>query len=106
MNAQIVTSPALPIQNMPLAFRWGVEDAKLDIPCLPELYFVHPHDLLQYAKGHQSVAGQSLLSNSIVEKYDFLEAETLTPAEYADMQDFQEYLQEQADIEFAQRGAW
>ena len=51
-----------PVIEPTLAFRWGAEDGKASLPCCPELYFQRHDDLVDYARGHQSTAGKTLLS--------------------------------------------
>ncbi len=48
-----------------LAFTFGNADARHGASCLPELYFTHPADKLDYATGFESVAGETLLSRQI-----------------------------------------
>ena len=38
-------------------YTFGAQDAENKLPCVPEMYFVHPDDQHDYAAGYQSVAG-------------------------------------------------
>ncbi len=48
-----------------VAYTFGTADARHGASCLPELYFAHPADKLEYVTGFESVAGETLLSRQI-----------------------------------------
>lgn len=50
------------------AYRLGVVTAQLQELCLPAMYFRHRDDTRDFARGHESVAGPTLLSRQILGK--------------------------------------
>ncbi len=64
MNTSISQAkPVITAADLPRIF--GTQDAQHGASCLPELYFTHPSDKLEYAQGFESVAGETLLSRQI-----------------------------------------
>ena len=62
MEIVLVDAPAVNTQPATIAYRWGAEDGDADLPCVPELYFSKHAEHVDYALGHQSTAGKTLLS--------------------------------------------
>lgn len=61
MNTPIVSQPQVSKVSVPfnLAHKLGAEDARDGNPFAPEMYFVHPEDMQDYAAGYESVKGIS-----------------------------------------------
>lgn len=70
MNSVAPVAPAVkPIQfpvGTSIPFIYGAQDAASGLSCIPEMYFVRRDDQREYARGHQSVAGVTLLSGQLV----------------------------------------
>lgn len=47
------------------AITFGRQDAAHGATCLPELYFANRVDKLDYVRGYESVAGETLLSRQV-----------------------------------------
>jgi len=65
-NSRNVTARHLAAQQEPEAYRLGQRDARDGEYCLPELYFVRRAQVEAYARGHESVRGETLLSSQIL----------------------------------------
>lgn len=49
------------------AYRLGCQDARAGERCLPELYFVRRDQTIAYVRGHEAVAGETMLSRQILQ---------------------------------------
>lgn len=65
MNTPILPQTR-PIDTQCTAYRFGVEDAQVGDDCTPEMYFVHPDDVTDYALGYASVRGHTLTTMQLL----------------------------------------
>jgi hypothetical protein len=49
--------PVVTVSDLPR--RFGVQDAKHGVPCVPELYFTRHADKVAYCQGYASIAGHN-----------------------------------------------
>lgn len=65
MNS-VAATQRLPQEMIDSAFDLGAKDGMDDEPCLPELYFARRDQIVAYCAGHMSVAGKTLLSDTML----------------------------------------
>lgn len=88
-------------QDVMTAFDLGVLDAECGNLCVPEQFFARMADMVEYAKGHESVVGCTPLSNQIMGRVD---KRQLTLAEMeAETEDYESDI---LDREYHARGQW